>query len=263
MSFLDDLGIVFVGDVHRRWSHVEQGLAALEQPRRHVVLLGDLECHEPLDALAAPLLGRCDTLHWIFGNHDYDGGPEMWANLADPARNPLTAAGALHGRVVAVNGVRIAGLGGTFRANVWAPPNPPKLRTRRELPGLLPLLGPGWTEESAARLGESLSAVAIWPEDVEALAAQRADVLVTHEAPSSHSDGLAVIDELARAMGARLVVHGHHHITYRSVSNDGALHAQGVGAYAGIDLLGRLRWAGEPDRWRGRAKRGWQAVEVA
>ncbi len=262
MSLLDDLGIVFVGDVHRRWAHVEQGLAALDQPRRHVVLLGDLECQQPLDALAAPLLRHADSLHWIFGNHDYDGGPEMWANLADPARNPLTAAGALHGRVAEVNGVRIAGLGGTFRANVWAPPNPPKLRSRRELPALLARLGPGWTEETAANLGRALAAVAIWPEDIDALATQRADVLVTHEAPSSHSDGLAVIDELARAMGARLVVHGHHHISYRSVHEDGVLHAQGVGAYAGIDLAGRLRWAGEPDRWRGRAKRGWVAVET-
>ncbi len=239
------------------------GLGALNQPRRHVVLLGDLECHAPLDVLAEPLLAEADSLHWIFGNHDYDGGPEMWTRLVDPTLNPVTAAGALHGRVVEVNGVRIAGLGGTFRPNVWAPPREPKLRSRRELPHLLPILGPGWTEESAARLGESLAAVAIWPEDVAALAEQRADVLVTHEAPSSHSDGLAVIDDLARAMGARLVVHGHHHITYRSVSADGALQAQGVGAYAGVDLLGRLRWAGETDRWRGRARKGWHAVEAA
>jgi predicted phosphodiesterase len=240
---------------------VERGLAALDRAS-HVVLLGDLECHQPLDALARPLLRHAASLHWIFGNHDYDGGPEMWANLADPARNPLTAAGALHGRVAEVNGIRIAGLGGTFRPNVWAPPAPPKLHRRAELPRLTARLGPGWSEEAIAGLARALAAVAIWPEDVEALAAQRADVLVTHEAPSSHSDGLAVIDDLARAMGARLVVHGHHHIGYRSRSEDGTLLAQGVGAYAGVDLLGRTRWHGEPDRWRGRAKRGWVAAEV-
>lgn len=227
------------------------------------MLLGDLECHAPLDAVAAPLLPHARSLHWIFGNHDYDGGPEMWANLADPRRNPLTAAGALHGRVAEVNGVRIAGLGGTFRPNVWAPPAPPKLHRRAELPALAESLGPGWSEEATRSLLRSLSAVAIWPEDVEALAAQRADVLVTHEAPSSHSDGVAVLDALARAMGARLVVHGHHHIHYRSVSEDGALHAQGVAAYGGVDLHGRMRWAGEPDRWRGRSRRGWVPADPA
>jgi hypothetical protein len=64
-------------------------------------------------------------------------------------------------------------------------------------------LGPGWTDESTAALARSLSAMAIWREDIEALAAQRADVLVTHEAPSSHPSGVAVIDALARRMGAR------------------------------------------------------------
>ena len=41
-------------------------------------------------ALVAPLLGAGIGVHWIFGNHDNDGGPGMWANMADPARNPRT-----------------------------------------------------------------------------------------------------------------------------------------------------------------------------
>lgn len=45
----------------------------------------------------------------------------------------------------------------------------------------------------------------------------QADILVTHEAPSYHSNfglkdtGFQVIDELAQFLGARYVVHGHHH----------------------------------------------------
>lgn len=47
---------------------------------------------------------------------------------------------------------------------------------------------------------------------------EKADILVTHEAPSCHPFGYSEIDELAQAMGARMVVHGHHHdsLNYRS-----------------------------------------------
>jgi predicted phosphodiesterase len=260
LLFPDDPGIVFIGDVHRGWEHVRRGLAALQTPIRHVILLGDMECHEPLDRLVAPILAHGASLHWIFGNHDYDGGPEMWANLADPARNPLTAAGALHGRVVEIAGLRVAGLGGTFRPNVWNPPAPPRLRHRADLPAELATLGPGWSPESAAALCISLSAMAIWPEDVDALAAQRADILVTHEAPSSHPAGVAAIDALARAMGARLIVHGHHHICYRACAADG-LQAQGVGAAWAIDVAGRAHWPGERERrWLGLPP-GWSAAD--
>jgi len=255
LSLFDECGIVFVGDIHRRWDHVERGLAALDRPVRHVVLLGDMECTVPLDALVAPILAHGAGLHWIFGNHDADGGPQMWANLADPARNPATAAGALHGRVAEVGGLRVAGLGGTFHTRVWNPPAPPRLTSRDQLAADMATLGPGWSADATAALAQSLSAMAIWPEDVEALAAQRADVLVTHEAPSSHRNGVAVLDTLARAMGARLVVHGHHHIGYRAVALDG-LEVQGVGAAWGIDLAGRTHWPGDRERLLPRSA-GW------
>jgi predicted phosphodiesterase len=253
----DEFGIVFVGDIHRRWDLVAGGLAALARPARHVVLLGDMECTAPLDLLAAPILAHGATLHWIFGNHDADGGPQMWDNLADAARNPLTAAGALHGRVATIAGVRVAGLGGTFHTRVWNPPVPPRLRRRAELAADMATLGPGWSADAAATLARNLAAMAIWPEDVEALAAQRADVLVTHEAPSSHPSGAAVLDGLARAMGAKLVVHGHHHVAYRAHAPDG-LEAQGVGAAWGVGLTGRPHWRGEAERRLGTPPPGWR-----
>ena len=261
LSFLVEAGIVFVGDVHRRWDLVERGLEALARPARHVVLLGDMECHAPLDLLAAPILAHGAGLHWIFGNHDRDGGPEMWANLADPARNPLTAAGALHAKVVEVGGVRIAGLGGTFNTRVWHPPRPWRLFGRDELAADMATLGAGWSADSTASLAAALAALAIWPEDVEALAGQRADVLVAHEAPSSHPSGVAVIDGLARAMGAGLVVHGHHHVGYRASAEDG-LEVQGVAAAWGMDAAGGAYWRGERERRLGAAPAGWRYREA-
>jgi predicted phosphodiesterase len=250
-------GIVFVGDLHRRWDYLEQGLAALPEPPAAAVLLGDMECEAPLDALAAPLLRRGVAVHWIFGNHDYDGGPEMWANLAAPDRNPLTVAGALHGRVVEVSGLRVAGLGGVFRRRVWEPPAPPRLRRRAELAADLETLDASWSPAQRQALGQALAAMAIWPEDWDALLGQQADVLVTHEAPSSHPAGAEALEALARALGARLVVHGHHHVNALSVGTDG-LRVLSVAAGWGVGAGGQVLWRGEAPRWLGAPPPGWR-----
>ena len=248
--------LVFIGDIHRQWRHVVQGLTKAERRPRVAVLLGDMECDQPLDVAAAPLLDAGIEVHWIWGNHDYDGGHEMWTNLVDAGRNPRTRHGELNARVTDIGGLRIAGLGGTFRRRVWEPPRPPQLRSRDELPADMTSLGPDWTEEQRRSMADALAAMAIWPEDVEALSALRADVLVTHEAPSSHPQGVSTLDELARRMGARLVIHGHHHVCYRACAEDG-LQVQGVGAGWGVGLDGRPWWPGEPDRWLGQAPAGW------
>jgi hypothetical protein len=39
----------------------------------------------------------------------------------------------------------------------------------------------------------------------------RADVLILHEAPAYHPNGFDLLDTLAQSMGAKVVVHGHHH----------------------------------------------------
>jgi predicted phosphodiesterase len=122
--------VVFIGDIHRQWHHIMRGLAQLPRLPHAAVLLGDIECDRPLDEVAAPLLDAGIAVHWICGNHDYDGGPEMWANLSDPARNPRTHAGRLNGCVREIGGLRIAGLSGTFRRRVWEPPHPRRLRSR-------------------------------------------------------------------------------------------------------------------------------------
>lgn len=251
--------LAFIGDIHQQWDTVERGLAALPQPPHAAILLGDIQCERPLDALAAPLLDRGIAVHWIFGNHDNDGGPEMWANMTDPDRNPRTAPDALHGRVVQIGELRIAGLGGTFRPRIWEPPDPPRLHRRADLPDDVVQMAQGWRPDHIAALVHSLGATAIWPEDYDALAAQQADILVTHEAPASHPAGNAALDALARTMGARLIVHGHHHVTYRSVAQDG-LHAMGVAAAWATTEAGAVLWQGEAPRHLTAPPRGWTVV---
>ena len=68
---------------------------------------------------------------------------------------------------------------------------------------------------------------AIWWEDYERLYGQQADILVLHEAPGSHLYGFAVLDELAEAMGVKLIVHGHHHENYDATI--GTIRVRGVG----------------------------------
>ena len=165
--------IVFIGDIHQHWHYVAAGLAALATPPRAAVLLGDIQCERPLDELAAPLLRRGIAVHWIHGNHDNDGGPEMWANLAAPERNPLTASGDAACACREIEGVRIAGLGGTFRPRVWSPPAPPRLLHRHQLADDLRSLARIRRRSQRAALAHSLTTAAIWPEDVEALAVRR------------------------------------------------------------------------------------------
>ena len=119
-----------------------------------------------------------------------------------------------------------------------------------------------WSEEHVSGLIHSLGATAIWPEDYDRLATQRADILVTHEAPRSHPSGNAALDALARAMGAGLIVHGHHHVCYRAVARDG-LRAMGVAAAWGAALDGALLWPGEAPRHLGNLINGWSLEAAA
>ena len=241
------MSLIFIGDIHQNWTAVEAGLASLSSPPKAAILLGDVECTTPLDDLAAPLLDRGIAVYWIHGNHDYDTGPQMWANLADPGRNPLTAPGALHGRVLDIGGVRVAGLGGVFLPQVWPAGAAPRVQRRRDLQSHLAAARPDLDGAGLAALTHFLAATAVWPEDLDALSSERADVLVTHEAPSSHPEGVGVLDALARSMGAQLIVHGHHHVTSSATAADG-LRVLGVGDTWAVDLDGHVVWRGQKRR---------------
>jgi predicted phosphodiesterase len=184
--------IVFIGDIHQHWHHVQRGLAALTRPPTAAVLLGDIQCERPLDELASPLLARLR---------------HRWA-LSDDLAN----------------------------------------------------LGPGYGVGQRAALAHSLATAAIWPEDVEALGNLKADVLVTHEAPSSHPAGSVVIDSLARRMGARTIVHGHHHVVSHARAADG-LRVLGVASAWGATLDGTVLWEGDKPRPLPAFGPGWASID--
>jgi hypothetical protein len=158
-------------------------------------------------------------LRWILGNHDCET-ETAYDNLV--TNQPE---GDLGYRVIGVDGVRIAGLPGVFKPSVWSPgpeDEPPRFRDRpaflaaqprqRWWRGGLPL----WHRDT------------IFPDDFDRLSEQTFDVLVTHEAPSSHPHGFAVIDQLAASGRARLIVHGHHHDSYTATLPNGVM-VRGLG----------------------------------
>lgn len=168
--------IVFIGDIHRQWSSVTRGLDARATPPSAAVLLGDMECDRSLDNVAAPLLDRGIPVFWIYGNHDNDGGPEMWANLTDPARNSRTAAGALNGRVVEIAGLRVAGLGGTFRPRIWNPPEPPAYGTAPTYPPI----SPQWARNGATNIARH------WCTHLEPPRSGRRIMINSHHSPLTY-----------------------------------------------------------------------------
>jgi hypothetical protein len=214
--------ILFAGDPHRNFAPIVRACLA-ERPGT-LILVGDCDCPAPLPALLAPVLAAGWRVRWILGNHDTET-EAAFDNLAG-----AWPCGDLGLRVTEIDGMRIAGLPGEFKPRVWYPrPDPasgqtdaPGFRTRsaflRALPaeehwrGGLPL----WHRDT------------IFPEDIELLAAERFDILVSHEAPSSHRHGFAVIDRVAEAGGARLIVHGHHHESYAAMLPNG-VRVRGLG----------------------------------
>jgi len=185
--------ILFCGDPHGDFGAL-LARAVTTQPDA-IVLLGDQTPDRPLAEILGPWASRT---WYILGNHDSDREEYLIHHLDSMAdRN-------LHGRVRPVAGVSIGGLGGVFRGAVWRPPSPPQWTDRAEFvrhtrPAHRFRRGPAlkhWTS--------------IYPEDVQALAKLHADVLVTHEAPTTHPHGYKALDDLAVAMDVRRVVHGHH-----------------------------------------------------
>ena len=194
--------ILFCGDPHGEFSNALK--AARRYPCLPVVLLGDLE---PMRDLLQELKSIADRLFWIHGNHDTDSeeaAVRVWHD--DVARHSI------HGRVVTLEGgLRLAGLGGVFRDSVWHP-DPGAAR------GGQPSF---WSPEQHARATPRQDRwrggphrrhwSSIYPSVVEKLSKQQCDILVLHEAPGYHPHGVAALDDLARAMKAKVVVHGHHH----------------------------------------------------
>lgn len=209
--------LLIYGDPHGEWRTLLR--AVREERPGTVVILGDCDLDEPLHTVLKPVFEQGISVRWIIGNHDVDS-LRWYDNLVGDHPG-----GDLSGRVCSAAGYLVAGLGGIFKGKVWYPREggeQPLYRTRAEL---LRVHGKG----NRFRGGLPLSLRdTILPEDVEAVGQLRADILVAHEAPTSHRHGFGVLDDLARDIGAQLVVHGHHHAPYDGQTRDG-IRVQGLG----------------------------------
>ena len=164
--------IWFCGDTHCRLRHVIDAVKKLRPAA--IILLGDVQAKRPLHIELAEILS-ITQIFWIHGNHDTDSEAD-YDNLFGSALADRN----LHGRVVNVAGVRIAGLGGVFRERVWMPPDEAVHASAREF---LRVAGNGnmWRGGLPLRHRSTI----FW-EDYIRLATKTCDVLVTHEAPSDH-----------------------------------------------------------------------------
>lgn len=210
--------ILFYGDPHGDFEPLltEVGTA----PPSAVILLGDMEAPKPLDTILRPIFEQGIPVHWIAGNHDTDSHT-VHDNLFHSGLAPIN----LHGKVVNVHGIRIAGLGGVFREKVWNPNNtdmPPPYMSRQAILANLPKHH-RWRDGLPLRHRSS-----IFPEDYQDLLGQRADIVVTHEAPECQEHGFKAIGRLAGCLYAHRIVHGHHHVDYDSTLI-GGISVRGVG----------------------------------
>lgn len=189
----------FVGDPHGDFASI---LSLAGQRVGDIVIVGGLELPAPIHAVLAPLFATGWGIHYVLGNHDSDICQQLDWLTGDRGGHP---AGDLHARVADLGGVRVAGLGGVFKGRVWLPDEEVRYASREDWMGRN---RERWRGGLPVHLRDT-----IFPEDFLRLGSQRADILVCHEGPSSvwRGQGWLAIDDLANRMGARLVVHGHHH----------------------------------------------------
>lgn len=230
--------IYFCGDVHGQFDHIIN--LCMEEPPDAIILLGDIQAQRPLHKELANLNQRTQ-IWWIHGNHDTDSQREH-----DHLFGSELAHRNLHARVVDICGVRVAGLGGVFRGQIWRPPEPANYVSEQAFVQSNGLAS-NWRGGLPLKHGSS-----IFPSDVKALSQLRADILVTHEGPSMHRFGFTVIDELATSMQVKKLFHGHQHedIHYPKASIPAAskLQAFGVGLCGVMDLDGKVLLPGKNDQ---------------
>lgn len=216
-------GILFCGDPH---GHFEQIIRAAQSYRPDaVVLLGDYNLRYPLENYFLDIM-RDTEIYWIHGNHDVRSKTEY-----NYLFNSALAANNLHLTVININGLRVAGLGGIFMGRIWNPTGVSKWKDKQY-----------WLESQPSNVKKVPVHFenAIWHHELERMKKEvHADILVSHEAPSCHKHGYAVIDELAIDIGAKHIFHGHHHIYYRDQLRTG-INVTGVALEGVVNLAGEV-----------------------
>lgn len=257
--------IWLLGDVHGNFDHVLETVERTGEQPAAVVFLGDLECQRSFSKCVADIETAGIQCWAIPGNHDTDSSDNyrnLWGDSLFQVRN-------LHGRVVEIAGLRVAGLGGIFRGQIWHPEaegipeirNWPALleaqntkrptRLRFEQPSIEQIAKDGILRKHAST---------IFYGDWHQLHGQPADILVTHEAPGIHPHGFDAITALAQACGVKAAFHGHHHdsLNYREHDDRLGFSAFGVGFMGISDQSGRRLRVGEFDQAREYRNKGRQ-----
>ena len=201
------MSLLIVGDPHGDWRPLLDAVAD-ERPAA-LVILGDCDLGRPLHVELAPVFAAGVEVAYLYGNHEKDSSAS-WDNLVGDHPGGL-----LHARVRRLGRYDVAGIAGVFKQRIWLPPAEPLFGTRSAFLRQLPH-NERWRGGLPLRQRD-----AIFPEDFRALAGKRADILFAHEAPSTHPHGFAVLDDLARRLRVRLIVHGHHHTSLVGVTLDG------------------------------------------
>lgn len=250
--------IWMLGDVHGNFDHVLETVKASGETPAAVIFLGDLECPIPFSDCVADIEAAGIACWAIPGNHDTDSienYENLWGDRLFQERN-------LHGRVVEIAGLKIAGLGGVFREKIWYP---------RE--GLEEPLIPNWKSyvqnqnvRRPTRLRVKVDDIAtisrdgalrkhrssIFYDEWLNLYAQRSDVLVTHEAPGCHPNGFGAITSLAQSLKVKFAFHGHQHdnLNFRGYDERLGFAAYGVGFTGITDMFGGMVRVGSFDEAR-------------
>lgn len=185
------------GDPHGHFQHIQNALH--NNAVDAVLLLGDLDLHSPLHSVFHDVC-RKTSVHWIPGNHDTDNETAYQALFESEFADHN-----IHGKVVDICGVRVAGLGGVFRSKVWDGAKAPIYQSQADF---IRRCGKGNLWKGGLPLRHRSS---IFPSDVAALDGQKADILITHEAPNLHEHGNSVISALAKDLQVQCAFHGHHH----------------------------------------------------
>jgi predicted phosphodiesterase len=266
--------ILMFGDVHGSFKHVLP-IVRREKPAA-IIFLGDLQAKKPLEQELAKVL-ELTEVYFIHGNHDTDTKEEydnlFSSKLAD--RN-------LHGKVNMIDGLRVAGLGGIFRASIWYPQASAQIvpayhnYEKYVTEGLLAERWKLYRQQAKASMNADdwkqyqKNVAAGWMPDLPmpeiagkalvhkstifhndwmTLYGQEADILVTHEAPSCHRHGFHAIDVLAQGMKAKYTFHGHHHIHQNYADDETRLgfSAHGVGYRAVSNMHGGMISIGESE----------------
>ncbi len=223
--------IFLCGDPHGEFDHI---LKAIDEFHPNaIIILGDLTPDRSLDEIFKDI-GETKVF-WIPGNHDTDSDL-----IYDRIWRSKFATNNLHGKVLDVCGVKVAGLGGVFRGQIWMPPASPCYSS----PGVfIKKLGKATTWRGGLPRRHRST---IFSSVYDKLKECKADVLVTHEAPSIHAKGFECLDILADQLGVKYFFHAHQHESKNYGVINGFV-ARGIGLRGIIALAGNVIVPAEAD----------------